>query len=219
MPTLRAAIFDLDGTLLDTLGDLADAANEALARAGHPEHPEEAYRTFVGDGMHTLIARILPDAAAADAAEHARVLAFYREAYGRRWRNRTRPYPGMEDALRTLAAAGVPMAVLSNKPQSFTELCVAHHLAGHRFAPVFGQRDDVPRKPHPAGAHETAVLLGLPAEAIAFIGDTRTDMETATAAGMHPVGVTWGFRPAAELTAHGARVLVDHPGELAGLFA
>lgn len=217
MPTLQAAIFDLDGTLLDTLDDLADSANEALAAAGLPVHPVDAYRTFVGDGIQTLVRRIVP----ADGAEEkvAEVLALYREAYGRRWNLKTKPYAGVPEMLTALTARALPMAVLSNKPQRFTELCMAHHLPAFSFTPVLGQREEVPRKPHPAAAHEIAAALRLAPESIAFIGDTRTDMDTATAAGMVAVGVTWGFRPVEELRAHGARVIVDYPRELPALFA
>jgi phosphoglycolate phosphatase len=217
MPTLQAAIFDLDGTLLDTLDDLADSANEALAAAGLPVHPVDAYRTFVGDGIQTLVRRIMPEEEAEEKVTE--VLALYRAAYGRRWNLKTKPYAGVPEMLTALTARALPMAVLSNKPQRFTELCMAHHLPEFSFTPVLGQREEVPRKPHPAAAHEIAAALRLAPESIAFIGDTRTDMDTATAAGMVAVGVTWGFRPVEELRAHGAKVIVDHPAELPALFA
>jgi phosphoglycolate phosphatase len=218
MPGFSAAIFDLDGTLLDTLEDLADSANEALAAAGYPQHPAAAYRTFVGEGMRVLMERIVPEEARQDRTGLERLLCCYQAAYEQRWRNRTRPYEGIEDMLHALAAAGIPLTILSNKAQRYTEKCVAHHLARHRFRHVFGQRDEVPRKPDPAGAHEIAALLGLPAGDIAFIGDTRTDMETAVAAGMAAIGVAWGFRPVRELEESGAREVVSHPGELVRLF-
>jgi phosphoglycolate phosphatase len=219
MPPLHAAIFDLDGTLLDTLDDLADSANEALAAAGFPTHPVESYRTFVGDGMHVLIQRILPAHVQNDPATVTAVLDLYKIAYARRWNLKSKPYPGIDDALRALAAARIPIAILSNKAHHFTLQCVAHHLASHHFQPTLGQRDSVPRKPDPAAALEIAAALNLPPASIAFIGDTSTDMETATAAGMFPIGVTWGFRPASELQAFGARALVSHPDELPALFS
>jgi len=219
MPPLHAAIFDLDGTLLDTLDDLADSANEALAAAGFPTHPVEAYRTFVGDGMHVLVQRILPSHVQNDPAAATAVLDLYKDAYARRWNLKSQPYQGIDDALRALSAAHIPIAILSNKAHHFTLQCVAHHLISHHFHPVLGQRDSVPRKPDPAAALEIAAALNLPPASIAFIGDTRTDMETATAAGMFPIGVTWGFRPASELEAFGARLLVSHPAELPALFS
>ena len=218
MTTPRAAIFDLDGTLLDTLQDLADSANEALTGAGFPAHPVDAYRTFVGDGMHVLIQRILPEDGR-DEDSIQRVLTLYRAAYGRRWNNTTRPYDGVPELLTALAAQPVKLGVLSNKPQAFTELCISHHLPGHPFHAVFGQRDHVPRKPDPAGAVEIAQSFRLEPAEILFVGDTRTDMETAVAAGMRAIGVSWGFRPVEELVAFGAERVVHHPREIAALFA
>jgi phosphoglycolate phosphatase len=112
----------------------------------------------------------------------------------------------------------VKLAVLSNKPQRFTELCITHHLPGHPFQLVHGQRDDVPRKPNPAGALEIARIFQTAPEDVIFIGDSRTDMETATAAGMRAIGVSWGFRPVEELRNHGAELVIDHPAEILRLF-
>ena len=212
-----AAIFDLDGTLLDTLDDLADSANEALLVSGYQAHPVDAYRTFVGDGMAVLIERILPTQARTPDGV-ARVLANYRAAYDRRWKAKTQPYAGIEELLTALTTQGIPLAVLSNKPQAYTEICMAHFLGHHRFEVIFGQRDHVTRKPDPAGAWEIATQLGLPPAEVLFIGDTATDMDTATAAGMIPVGVLWGFRQEEELRAHGARHVVGRPEEILSLF-
>lgn len=214
----RAAIFDLDGTLLDTLVDIAESANEALAAADLPGHPVDAYRTFVGDGMHVLIQRILPRQQADDETI-ARVLELYRAAYGRRWNNRTRPYAGIPEALHELSSTPVKLAVLSNKPQTFTELCIAFHLPGNSFQIVYGQRDNTPRKPDPAGALEIARAFQVMPPEVVFIGDTKTDMETAAAAGMRAIGVSWGFRPVEELRDHGAEIIVDHPADLLHLFS
>ena len=213
----KAVIFDLDGTLLDTLEDLADSANEALVGGGLEAHPVEAYRTFVGEGMGVLMERILPEGRKT-AAEVEGLLVRYRAAYDRRWKAKTRAYPGVEELLLGLAGRGIPMAVLSNKPQAYTEICMRHFLGHHRFEVIYGQRDTVPRKPDPAGAVEIAELLGLEPGEILFVGDTATDMETAVAAGMVPVGVRWGFRSAEELLAHGAVHLVDTAGEILALF-
>lgn len=211
-----AVIFDLDGTLLDTLEDLADSANEALTAEGLPVHPVDAYRTFVGDGIGMLIGRILPENLRGTPAE-TRVLQNYRQAYNRRWDAKSRPYEGIPELLDALAQRNIPSAILSNKPQAFTELCVSGLLPGHRFACVFGQRDHVPRKPDPAGALEIASALNLKPADIAFVGDTSTDMNTAVAAGMIPVGVAWGFRSVEELTASGARTILRHPLDLTRL--
>ncbi len=217
-PKPRGVIFDLDGTLLDTLDDLADSANEALASVGLPTHPVEAFKEFIGDGVHVLVQRILP-AERRDDEMVARVLLLYRAAYGRRWKVKTRPYPGIEALLETLAARGIPQAVLSNKPQAFTELCIYEILKGYDLDPVLGQREAVPRKPHPAGALEIATAWGLLPAEVVFVGDTTVDIQTATAAGMLAVGVAWGFRPEAELLAAGAHFIADSPAAITALFS
>ncbi len=208
-----AIIFDLDGTLLNTLDDLADSANEALTICGYEPHPVDAYRTFVGDGMAVLIERILPEADRRPETIE-RVLSTYRSIYDARWNAKTQPYPGIETLLATLSSKRIPLAVLSNKPQAYTEVCMAHFLGQHDFRILYGQRDSVPRKPDPAGAIEIARMLHLDPAEILFIGDTSTDMDTATAAGMIPVGVLWGFREEAELRAHGARHIVSTPQQI-----
>lgn len=210
----RAVIFDFDGTLLDTLEDLADSMNAALAERGLPTHPVESYRYFVGDGMMNLARRAAPpgtgDDALADLVD--RMGAFY----GGNWSKKTKPYPGVPGLLDELSRRGLPLAVLSNKPDAFTRI-MARHYFGDRFAVVFGARDGVPRKPDPAAALEIAGLLGLPPESALYLGDTDTDMKTGTAAGMRTIGVSWGFRPVAELTASGAGAIVDRPEEVLAL--
>lgn len=212
-----AAIFDLDGTLLDTLDDLADSANEALGAFGYAVHPVEAYRTFVGDGMAVLMERILPEQSRG-AEDVARLLSTYQAAYDRRWKAKSSLYPGIGELIVSLNERGIPLAVLSNKPQAYTEIVMAHFFAEHRFDLIFGQRETVRRKPHPDGALEIAQFWKMDPSEILFIGDTSTDMDTATGAGMIPVGVLWGFRQEAELRAHGARFLVRTPAEILGIF-
>lgn len=211
-----AVVFDLDGTLIDSLDDIADAANRALAGAGFPTHPAADYRHFVGEGVAVLIRRILP-AECRDEATLERVAAAYLDAYAAGWHVKTRPYDGIPELLDALVARGVPLAVLSNKPQDFTELCVRQFCAAWPFRPIVGQRDGVPRKPDPASALAIARELGLDPAACWFVGDTRTDMETASRAGMRPIGVSWGFRDVAELTASGAERVIHHPRELLDL--
>ncbi len=213
----RAVIFDLDGTLLDTLDDLADAANRVLAVAGHPVHPRDAYRYFVGNGLQTLIRRILPQDRR-DNEEAGRLIQAFREDYGRNWHVKTRLYDGVDAMLTGLRQRGIILAVLSNKPDDFTRICVRQFLGGWRFEVVLGQRAGVPRKPDPAGALEIAGLLDLPPAEILYLGDSDTDMKTARAAGMFPVGAAWGFRTAEELRESGAGRLADRPEELLGFF-
>jgi phosphoglycolate phosphatase len=209
----RAIVFDLDGTLLDTLEDLADSMNAVLAAAGYPTHPVAAYRHFVGDGVATLVRRALPAGAKGRDAGVAAML----QEYDRRWRAKTKPYPGVEILLDGLTARGLPFAILSNKPEDFTRLTTHALLGRWRFAAVWGVGPDVPPKPDPAGALALAAALRVPPAEILYVGDTNTDMETAVAAGMEPVGALWGFRDAAELAASGARVLVERPEDVLAL--
>lgn len=211
-----AVIFDLDGTLLDTLQDLADSGNYTLAAHGFPMHDADAYRYFVGDGVSRLFERSLPEEARQPDVI-ARCAATFREAYGQRWNVKTRPYPGIPELLQWLAVQQIPAAVLSNKPDDFTRRCVQELLADFRFAAVLGQKAGLPLKPDPTGAREICAQLGLDPARTVYLGDTSVDMQTANAARMFPVGALWGFRTADEMLAGGARVLIQHPAELVGL--
>jgi phosphoglycolate phosphatase len=210
----RAVLFDLDGTLLDTLADIAHAANTVLEQLGLPTHPADAYRLFIGEGVAVLFRRALglDDDAAVD-----RCVAAFRDAYGRSWNVRTRPYDGIPELLDALVDRGVGLTLLSNKPDAFTRLCAEHYLARWPFRAVLGARDGVPKKPDPAGALEIAAQLGLEPGQFAYLGDSAVDMLTAHRAGMYPVGASWGFRPVAELREGGAGAVVDHPRELLDL--
>ncbi len=213
MPTCQAAIFDLDGTLLDTLEDLADSANAMLQKQGFPTHPTEKYREFVGDGVRILVERILP-AQVMDEATISACVDVYREAYAQRWNAKTRPYPGIPALLDALAERGIHLAVLSNKPHEFTQRCIGHFLGNWPWQAVLGMREGVPKKPHPAGAREILETLKIAPETCVYLGDSDADMQTATAAGLHPVGVLWGFRSRAELERNGAKTLLQRPAEL-----
>lgn len=209
----RAVLFDLDGTLLDTLEDLAGASNTALGRLGCPVHPLAQYKLWIGDGIDNLVRSVLPPARR-DAATLGECGRLIREEYSRGWADHTRPYEGVADLLDALAQRSVPMAVLSNKPHELAQKCVARLLPRWSFATVLGQRADTPRKPHPAGALQIAELLGLRPGEMLYLGDTNTDMQTAVGAGMYPVGALWGFRSAAELLDAGAKQLIGRPAEL-----
>lgn len=209
----RAIVFDLDGTLLDTLEDLADSMNAVLEAAGHPTHPVAAYRHFVGDGVRTLVERAFPRGTADPDAGVAAMLA----EYSRRWRAKTRPYPGVGALLDGLTAQGLPFAILSNKPDEFTRLTTEALLGSWHFAEVWGVKDSVPPKPDPTGALAMAAALDVPPGEILYLGDTGTDMRTAVAAGMDPIGALWGFRDATELSATGARMLAERPEDVLAL--
>jgi len=213
VPDYRAVLFDLDGTLLDTLADLADSMNAALEGLGFPRHPVEAYRYFVGDGVKMLVARALPERHRSEETI-GRTAESMRTEYARRWDCKTRPYEGIPELLSALSERGVAMAVLSNKPDDSTKLCVSRLLPDWRFAAVQGVSETVLPKPDPTGAEHVTRGLGIPAGEFLYLGDTDTDMKTAVAAGMFPVGAAWGFRTADELRANGARAVIDRPTEL-----
>lgn len=213
MRAFRAVLFDLDGTLLDTLEDLADSLNCVLSTLGLPQHPVAAYKTFVGDGVENLVIRAAPQTER-DQELRQRLVSGMRSEYGKRWACKTRPYPGIVELLDNLASRQLKMAVLSNKPQEFTELCVNQFLSGWRFSEVRGLDTHTPRKPDPTAALAIAQRLGVEPTNFVYLGDTDTDMRTATAALMYPVGVLWGFREADELLANGAQTLLNHPLDL-----
>ncbi|MFH1885847.1 MAG: HAD family hydrolase [Pseudomonadota bacterium] len=214
-PNLRypVILFDLDGTLLDTLEDIAQSMNRALEQAGFPVHPTDAYRYFVGEGVNVLTSMALPEDRR-DEDVVASVMAAFRQDYVRSWDRNTRPYPGVMEMLEELRSLGAVSAILSNKPHIFTLKCVEAFFPGFPFAAVRGQVAGTARKPDPAGALAIAREQGMAPASFAFLGDSATDMMTAVGAGMFPMGALWGFRTREELLEAGARVLVQHPGNL-----
>jgi len=211
--TYRAVVFDLDGTLLDTLEDLADALNRVMETMHLPTHPTEAYRRFVGNGATMLVSRALPPDRRNEPLM-AQCLEAFREEYGRNWNTKTRPYSGVPELLDALTAKGIPMAVLTNKPHEFAQLCVQEFLPRWKFVVTLGQRDGIPVKPDPSGPREVVRALGVPASECLYLGDSNVDMETAINADMLPVGASWGFRSTQELLETGAAQVINHPTEL-----
>ena len=203
-------IFDLDGTLADSLADIASAMNRTLRAHGFPVHPVSAYRTFVGEGVRKLVERSLPPG-----TEELReaFVAAYEADYAENLLNETRLFPGIPEVLDRLRSARIPVAVLSNKPEEPTRRLVDALCSRWEFRAVFGERPGVPRKPDPAAALVLADALAAPPGSVAFVGDTSVDMLTARAASMRPVGVLWGFRPN-EVLASGAEA-AGTGGELA----
>ena len=215
MPSpIQALIFDLDGTLLNSLDDLADCANTVLAEQGFAAHPVDAYRFFVGNGVEHLMRRAAPDNTPEPVL--ARLVQAMREEYGQHWARKSKVYDGIQPMLRTIAARPLPMAVLSNKPHELTEITVRHFFPDIPFARIQGSPRGGRAKPDPTLALAIAAHLGAEPEHTLFIGDSCTDMLTATAAGMIPTGVLWGFRPESELLAHGAKILLEQPETLFG---
>ena len=211
----KAIIFDLDGTLLYTLEDLADSLNHVLREEGLPTHADEAYRFMVGNGLETLVVRAIPEGMRIPA--HVRpIFQKFVERYRANQTVKTRPYPGIPEALAELSSLGVSLAVLSNKAHPNTISIVKHFFPG-LFKAVFGLRPEVPVKPNPAGALEIVGLLGLEPDDCLYLGDSDVDMETAVAAGMFPVGAGWGYRPREELIRAGAKEVIESPSELVRL--
>ena len=216
--TYTAVLFDLDGTLLDTLEDLADSMNAVLASRGHPTHPVVEYRYFVGDGMEVLARRALPPALSEDPEEVRACVLGMRDQYGLRWKVKSHPYPGILELLDGLTEKGTLLTILSNKPDSFVKEIARHFFGRWRFSPAQGAQPGMPRKPDPGAALAISESVGVAPAAFLYLGDTNTDMQTAVAAGMFPVGALWGFRPEGELREAGARVLAAHPRDVLALF-
>jgi len=212
----QALIFDLDGTLVDSLRGIAASLNHALAKSGLPGHPLSAVRGFIGNGSRILIKRAAP-INANDALLHTVEQAF-KSDYDLTWQQGTTVYDGIAELLESLQIADHPLAVLSNKPHPFTETIVANLFPTIRFASALGQRAGIPHKPDPAGALEIANRLQLRPEDCIIIGDSTMDLETARNAGMQAIAVTWGFHDRDRLVEAGALVIADDPASLRTLF-
>jgi phosphoglycolate phosphatase len=212
----EAVLFDMDGTLLDTLTDIGQTANEVLSERGFPTHELVAYRYFVGEGAPNLIRSCLPEEAR-DPATVNQCLNAFLERYSSSYNKNTRLYEGIGALLDHLIEKGIKLAILSNKPNHLTQRCADQYLSRWRFEKVYGVREGVPRKPDPAGARDIAKQIRVPVEEFLYLGDTPTDMRTANQAGMRAVGVSWGFRPIEELLKTGAKAIIHHPRELIDL--
>jgi phosphoglycolate phosphatase len=207
----RAVIFDLDGTLADTLSDIAEAMNRALAAHGLPTLQPDAYRSLVGEGVERLVERSVP----IDRSDLvAPVLEDLKRYYTAHMLDQTTAYPGIPELLDRLTERGLPMAVVSNKPEPATCAMVDQMFDRWHFEAVVGGTEGVPLKPDPTAVLKIASALGVEPSTCVYLGDTMTDMQTAVAAGMYPVGVLWGFRDRDELLAHGAQALMKKPLDL-----
>ena len=216
MPTLKAFIFDLDGTLIDSLADIAESINRMLDARGYPRCEQEVFKQMVGDGMEKLVERALPEDARSE--ELIKVcVEEYRAHYDTLWNAQTRQYPGIVEMLSSLKSRGLKLGVISNKAHRFTVPMTEHFFGSDVFDHILGQRAEVPRKPAPDGAHEMAAFLGLKTDEMAYVGDSGIDMQFAKSSGMRAVGVRWGFRSEAELLECGADALVSSPAELFNL--
>lgn len=213
MPTLKAFIFDLDGTLIDSLADIAESINRMLDARGYPRCEQEVFKQMVGDGMEKLVERALPEAVRSD--ELIKIcVEEYRTNYDQLWNAGTQPYEGIVEMLAEMKSRGLKLGVISNKAHRFTVPMTEHFFGKECFDHILGQRNEVPRKPAPDGAHEMASFLGLKTDEMAYVGDSGIDMAFAKSSGMRAVGVRWGFRSEVELREHGADVLISRPAEL-----
>jgi len=208
-----AVIFDLDGTLLNSLEGIADAMNRLLRQLGYPTHTLEAYKYFVGEGIVQLLKRTVPGEKL-NLHSIDRLVEQYRAIYETTWPQKTVPYDGVPEMLDALAVTKIKLAVLSNKSDEFAGRMAAALLPRWKFEAVKGLRPGEPRKPDPTSALQIADITGVDPENTIFVGDSGVDMQTANRAQMYAVGVLWGFRQAEELLANGARQLIMHPMEL-----
>jgi len=212
-PIKTLLIFDLDGTLLDTVADLAASTNYALGQCGFPDHETGAYRFFVGNGINKLFERALPEGEKTQ-ENILKVRQYFLEYYGTHNADLTIPYPCMVELLNTLQAAGVKLAVASNKYQKGTEKLIRLFFSEIHFVAVFGQRENVPAKPDPTIVNEILAIANEDKQNVLYIGDSGVDMQTAQNSGVDALGVTWGFRPRTELEAYSPKYMVDHPAEI-----
>lgn len=211
----QAVIFDLDGTLVNSLEDLADSANELLTQRGYPTHDVSEYKYFVGNGSRKLMERVLPESKRTD-EEIDTCMEIYKEIYARRQLNKTRPYPGIMQLLQTLQNYGIKIAVCTNKHISAATVILDTLFGQGTFTHVVADRPgtDFKRKPDPANVLRLAAEMDVIPEQVAYLGDSSVDMETATRAGFFPVGCLWGFRTKEELEQNGAKVLLKTPDQL-----
>ena len=204
-------IFDLDGTLVDSLPGIAASLNHALETQGLPTHPQGVVRTFVGNGLGMLVERAAPDS---DEAKQALLLEEFKTHYTQHWAEGTRPYTGITQMLKDLQREGYQLAVLSNKVHSFTQIIARKVFPSIHFTVIQGQEDGIPHKPHPAGARKIANTLGRNPRDCILIGDSVADVETAENAEMKFIGVTWGYQDRLRLTEAGASRFIESPQAL-----
>lgn len=211
-------IFDLDGTLLDTVADLAASTNYALKQCGFPTHEVPAYRFFIGNGINKLFERVLPE----ENKSQENILELrkhFLDYYNGHNAELTVPYPGIPELLQKLQVRGLKLAVASNKYQSGTADLIQYFFPNINFSAVFGQQEGVAVKPDPTIVHNILKIANVEKSKVLYIGDSGVDMQTAQNAGIDACGVTWGFRPRAELEVFSPQYMVETPEEILNILA
>lgn len=209
----QLVIFDLDGTMLNTIADIAMATNHALSAFGYPTHSEEKIKSFVGNGVSKLLERALPEDKRTE-ENIALLREAFTEYYDKHNADLSTPYPGIASLLSQLQENGVLLAVASNKYQSATEKLVAHYFPGIDFVCVLGQRTGIPVKPSPDIVHEIMATANVYRKDTIYVGDSGVDMQTANNAGINAVAVSWGFRPRQELETYCPFAIIDKAEDL-----
>ncbi len=212
---IKAIFFDLDGTLLNTIEDIGDSMNRVLENHGYPTHEVSRYKTFVGDGMPTLVRRALPEEKNLREEEVQALIGEMKTIFADNWQNKSELYPGIKEVLSTLDEEGYLLGILSNKPHDFTLTTYEYFFNAWDFKVIQGyDPDHYPLKPDPEALLSLINKWNLKKEEVLYIGDSDVDMQVATNAGVKSVGVSWGFRGAEELRESGADFVVDQPEEI-----
>lgn len=209
---ISSIIFDLDGTLLDTIGGLKDTTNKVMQQFNFPLHSSADYKLFIGNGLRKLIERAVPFGTSQVTID--KCCEEFEKIYSRQWMSNCCPYDGINAMLAALQNQGIPLAILSNKPHQFTTLFVEEFFPKGVFRAVFGQRDGFAKKPDPAMAQEIVKMLQVDSHSTLFVGDSGVDIQTGKNAKMKTAGVSWGFRPVEELLGNDPDILINHPIEL-----
>lgn len=209
----KLVIFDLDGTLLNTIADLAAATNYALQACGYPTHDTDAYRFFVGNGINKLFERALPEGTRSK-ENVLKIRSLFVPYYNEHNADLSRPYPGIENLLETLQKKGYMLAVASNKYHEATQKLIKQYFPRINFLAILGQRKNIPAKPDPQVVYEIMEKAGVERNEIVYIGDSSVDMQTGANAGVTTIGVCWGFRPRTELEAYNPSLIAEQAEDI-----
>lgn len=209
----KLVIFDLDGTLLNTIADLAAATNYALQACGYPTHNTDAYRFFVGNGINKLFERALPEGVRSK-ENVLKIRSLFVPYYNEHNADLSRPYPGIENLLETLQEKGYMLAVASNKYHEATQKLIKQYFPRINFLAILGQRENIPAKPDPQVVYEIMEKAGVERKEVVYIGDSSVDMQTGANAGVTTIGVCWGFRPRTELEAYNPSLIAEQAEDI-----